>query len=402
MKKIIPLIAIFILGALLLLEMNKQDADSKKTYTEVTLSEVETVTDKEFELKDFYFPPFERNNNRTAIALYPDKTDSIATIALEISNLAKFNEEFAENNKILVKRSSSTYFIKTYQGKQLFGAKKTPRNIEIFGEKNFDGPSRETVLEYIPYPTNLSHIVKIAFLALSILILGTMLLMQLRGNREEKPLEGDGIRFKYRKPVRSIYSNIAVIIFFCSIILMAHHFRIGLIMTIISIISICGNMIIENLFKNLKGAFLFQVNGFTFRSLGKEIYHEYGDVREIIRESYEEQKQIVNISFSQSNLNQYRIVLKGQKQFILRVASLEEKAFEQAIHQLNKKIYGMNRLGISFGSRHKIDENRQKQLDEQYEREKPAYNNYSLIIAINRLLDKCGLKLTDLTEEAEV
>lgn len=400
MKKTIFLITSTILTIFLLFEIYSYNADSRKVYTEVTLSEVNAVTDKEFILKDFYFLPFESDNNRTAIALYTDETDSIATIALEIGNIAKFNKEFVENNKILVKRSSSTYFITTYQGKQLFGAKKTPRNIEIFGEDSFDGPSRETVLEYIPYPTGLLHIVKIVLLALFILILGVMLFIESRGNREEKPLEGDGIRFRYCKPMKSIYANIATIAIICSIIAMIHYFNIGVIMLIISILSLCSIVIIENIFKNLKGAFLFQANGFLFRSMGKEIYHEYRDVREIIRESYEEQKQIVSISYSQSNFNQYRIMLKGQKQLILRVASHEEKAFEQAIHSLNKKIYGMNKLGVSFTSRHKINEEQQKLLDEQYEREMPVHN-YSLVTAINRLLEKCGLELTDLTEEED-
>jgi len=401
MKKIILLIASIILTAFLLYEIKNRNADSRKVYTEITLSEVDAVTDKEFILKDFYFLPFERNNNRAAIALYPDKADSISTIALEINNIARFNEEFAENNKILVKRSSSTYFIKTYQGKQLFGAKKTPRNIQIFGEENFDGALRETVLEYLPSSTGLGYTVKIVFLGVLIFVLVVILLLEIRNNQKEKPLEGEGIRFRYRKPIKSIYSILAAILFICSIIVMTHYFWPGVILLIISILTIWITIMIEYIFKNLKGAFLFQPNGFVFRSFGKEIYYEYYDVREIIRESYEEHRQIVNISVSQSNFNQYRIMLKGQKQLILRVASSEEKAFEQAIHQLNKKIYGVNKLGVSFGpSLRQISEEQQKQLDEQYEREMPVCN-YSLVTGINLLLEKCNLELTDLTENEE-
>jgi hypothetical protein len=149
------------------------------------------------------------------------------------------------------------------------------------------------------------------------------------------------------------------------------------------------------LFIDLTGKFTFENTGFTISSLNINTIIEYTDIFKIQKEYYEG---INEIGHSQYNPGKYSIILKDGKEYTFYVSRHEEQEYWKKIRKLNKKIYGINALGVHFNTKKFREKINNSDKDKEYEEKRPNCN-YSLEKAINILLNKTGIELIDLTIE---
>ena len=203
------------------------------------------------------------------------------------------------------------------------------------------------------------------------------------------------IEFKFHKPTAAPTSVLALAIV-ASIILMTFHIWAGIAGLLLSQAANFAFIAITARNKNLSGTFSFAGPGFSFACKGKTFEIAYHDIASVTREFYSEEKSILNIGYTQANPNQYVISLKNGRRHVLRVAGAEEKAYAKAIQALNKRIYGTGSLGVKLTSSLDSDPESLALKDTLFEQEKPE-PGFSLVAAINALLQHCGLPLCDTT-----
>jgi len=205
----------------------------------------------------------------------------------------------------------------------------------------------------------------------------------------------DKIDFQYRKFISSKASNYLGLGIIISFIIMVVRTPIvgGIILLIIVII---GNLFL-NSGKNLKGSFYLGDDDFIFKTSSKEQKINYSDVWLIIKEMWEESKSTFGISYTTPNGNQYTILLKNNDKYVFRVSAQEEKKFWKSMENFTKKVYGINSLGVSLNTtKNRLSEEEEIAKEKEFEKSKPIAN-YSLVNAINALIERGNLLFEDRT-----
>ena len=133
---------------------------SNRTYQEVKLENIRTITSKEaFLLTDFYYRDvdFKRLNGRhsKAMVLYINPNDSVAKVGIEINKKHLFQKEVETSGKILVDPNGGMWELQTYQGTKLFGYQyMSDEEIESFKKQiGEDKMSGGIMLKHIPTET---------------------------------------------------------------------------------------------------------------------------------------------------------------------------------------------------------------------------------------------------------
>lgn len=214
----------------------------------------------------------------------------------------------------------------------------------------------------------------------------------------------DRIDFQYQKDITLNINKFFVIGFVISILLMAEFSKMaGGLLLIILIIGV--NIYKYSNKKSKLGSFYLGSDDFVIKTKHLKKQIAYFDVWLVEREIWNEEKSTFGVGYTTVNPNQYTILLKDNSKFLFRVSKDEEKAFEEKINILNKKIYGTNSLGFGFTSKWKnMSQRKIDKKEKEYEKEKPE-NNYSLENAIKLLIEKGNLLYEDrtgLSDEEEV
>ena len=133
---------------------------SNRTYQEVKLENIRTITSKEaFLLTDFYYRDvdFKRLNGRhsKAMVLYINPNDSVAKVGIEINKKHLFQKDIETSGKILVDPNGGMWELPTYQGTKLFGYQyMSDEEIESFKKQiGEDKMSGGIMLKHIPTET---------------------------------------------------------------------------------------------------------------------------------------------------------------------------------------------------------------------------------------------------------
>jgi hypothetical protein len=212
-------------------------------------------------------------------------------------------------------------------------------------------------------------------------------------------MEEEIIRFKHFKPVKGIVNDIIwVIILASSAYLLFNNIEffaaIYLLLTI-CILRIIFEYTIGKGIRDLSGKFILRKDNFDIITIPIHENIYYTDIIEIRKEYYEKTVSLIGVDASQYNAGQYTVITKNNKRYKFRIAEKEEKFIAKTIRKLNKKIYGINALGVHFNLKKiKADS---KENQERFEREMPKIK-YSLEEAIKKLLEKSNLELNDLTK----
>lgn len=148
-----------------------------------------------------------------------------------------------------------------------------------------------------------------------------------------------------------------------------------------------------------KGSITFDSDGFTICYPGKKRFVNYVEVGEVSRFYHDRQ---MGVGIRQAVPNLYRIELKNGGDIEFCVAFREYDAYKKAVSKLQRKIYGGNRLGVHFSAKvEKVDAKARRQMNKRFEMEKPS-PDYTLVMAIDSILEHCGLTLKDYTKYGSV
>ena len=171
-------------------------------------------------------------------------------------------------------------------------------------------------------------------------------------NIKNNNMENQQIEVKYYKPFSKIVSTVFSVVAFVAIIifvklspevLMHHLFLIVFFYMALMIFVV----IYSKKNEDKKGKFTFRQDGVLFEYGRKKDFLYYDSIKEISREWYEQQADMIIFNATQSNGNEYRIYT-SDKTYILRVAHCEEKAYRDAAYRLTRKIYKDKRLERSM------------------------------------------------------
>lgn len=137
--------------------------------------------------------------------------------------------------------------------------------------------------------------------------------------------------------------------------------------------------------KNMKGKFILNSREFTLKLYFYKRVISPNSIEKIIREYYKEDNEDAVYRHIILNPNQYRIVIKNQKDIVLNITKKEEKEYYKKCLKLGKEIYSNNNLTDN-------------QKDIEYEIRKPK-EDFKLKLAIDELSQFYNIKIEDETEE---
>ena len=205
------------------------------------------------------------------------------------------------------------------------------------------------------------------------------------------------IRFRYYNPI--LYRIINVIVVMIAVGMLILTFRLldkkmlpfGSFISAIVVVPVSVYFILfylQNNFIDQGGTFRFDADKVVLNYAGKRRSLRYDDIKEISREWYQQPVP----GGSRSNANEYRIRTRKET-YVLRVSHHEERIYHRRINRLTGKLYRFNRLSVHLSYKSK-DGFTSWQRDAASDLEKPD-NRYSLVKAIDILLEKTGLELVD-------
>lgn len=144
------------------------------------------------------------------------------------------------------------------------------------------------------------------------------------------------------------------------------------------------------------GAIEFGPDAAVLRTGGSERVIVYGSVRKVVREWYERETSMAGVAYTQPSPGQYTIHLADGQALVLRVSGKEQAERARTARQLSKEIYGMSTLGVSLVSGKPVDEIEEQRRDAEFAARMPT-GPHSLETAMEKLLERCGIALTDKT-----
>ncbi len=208
------------------------------------------------------------------------------------------------------------------------------------------------------------------------------------------------IDFKYYNPRLNYFTSViivSVMIFTSRYFLLHHPFPIAIkymFVTLVLFIWILRIGVQKH--QDMPGSFRFEPEGFEISTMFKKDFIPYSDIMFIRKEYYDRVQSLGMMSATQPIVGQYTITLKNNKSYKLRIAKSEVSEYQKAIKKLIKKIYNTEIPLVALTSSYKKGALSNQQKDEQFERERPV-PNYTLDIAIDKLLSESGTSLVDLT-----